>query len=331
MSVHLTWQNFCATIIKPGENRVHRVSNVPLLEIFADHGGKRIGMVVEKGSSKGVDPNLSRLMMLEVESITRSGTPALRVACSRPKLFREAYLFLTAVADRILTDGLEPAEAVEVELRALEALLDAKGGLSIEKQIGLFGELLVLEQMILSGGPSMVAAWTGPMGEAHDFRIQGCEFEVKTTTGGRCIHSINGLNQAVPSSGSSLSFISIQLAKAGQGEGLTLQDQVGRIEKILETHAELNKSFHSLLSDCSYLDEDAPIYSTKWKLRSAMKLVPVDNAFPKINPEVLKSSMGAAFGFLEEVTYKVSFDAIGTLLDKGLAQYISEMNLTPTK
>jgi hypothetical protein len=177
----------------------------------------------------------------------------------------------------------------------------------------------------------MVAAWTGPMGEAHDFRIQGCEFEVKTTTGGRRIHSINGLNQAVPSSGSSLSFISIQLAKVGQGEGLTLQDQVGRIEKILETHAELNKSFHSLLSDCSYLDEDAPIYSTKWKLRSAMKLVPVDNAFPKINPEVLKSSMGAAFGFLEEVTYKVSFDAIGTLLDKGLAQYISEMNLTPTK
>jgi hypothetical protein len=330
MSVHLTWQNFCATIIKPGENRVHRVSNTPLLEIFADHGGKRIGMVVEKGSSKGVDPNLSRLLMLEVESISRSGDPALRVSCNCPKLFREAYLFLTAVADRILTDGLEPAEAVEVELRALESLLDAKGGLSIEKQIGLFGELLVLEQMILAGGPSMVAAWTGPMGEAHDFRIQGYEFEVKTTTGSRRIHSINGLHQAVSSSGSSLSFLSIQLAKAGLGEGLTLPDQVGRIGKILETHAEANNSFHSLLSACCYLDEDAPLYSTKWKLRSVMKLVPVDNTFPKIDPEVLKSSMGTAFGFLEEVTYKVSFDTIGTLLDKGLAKYIADLNLYPT-
>jgi hypothetical protein len=327
MSVHLTWQNFCATIIKPGENRVHRVSNVPLLEIFADHSGKRIGMVVEKGSSKGVDPNLSRLLMLEVESISRSGNPALRVSCNRPKLFREAYLFLTAVADRILTDGLEPAEAVDGELRALEALLDVKGGLSIEKQIGLFGELLVLEQLLLTGGPSTVAAWTGPMGEAHDFRIQGCEFEVKTTTGGRRIHSINGLHQAVSSSGSSLSFLSIQLAKAGQGEGESLPELISRLGKSLECDREARSSFFSLLREVRYFDEDAPLYSSKWKLRTAMKLVPVDGSFPKIDPEALKLSMGSAYSLLEEVSYKVCFDAIGTLLDKGLAQYISDSNI----
>jgi len=327
MSLHLTWQNFCATIIKPGENRVHRVSSNPLLEIFADNDARRIGMLVERGSSKGVDPNLSRLLMLEVESISRAGTPALRISCNRPKLFREAYLFLTAVADRILTDGSEPAEAVEEELRALEALLDAKGGLSIEKQIGLFGELLVLEQMIISGGPSMVAAWTGPTGETHDFRIPGCEFEVKTTTGGRRIHSINGLNQAIPSSGSSLSFISIQLAKAGQGEGEALPELISRLVKILECDTGAHGSFFSLLKSVRYFDEDAPLYSYKWKLRTALKLIPVDGSFPKIDPEVLKISMGPAYSLLEEVSYKVCFDAIGTLLDKGLAQYISDSNL----
>ena len=151
MGNHLTWPNFSASIIRDDEDRVHRVSETPLAEIY--HAGGRLGLQIERSAAVPVDARLCRLLMLEVNEFHNGSKNLLRVTCGRPTMFREAYLLFTAVTDRVLEENEDAARALELELAALEALLDEQGVLSVEKQIGLFGELLVLRQFLQAGGP----------------------------------------------------------------------------------------------------------------------------------------------------------------------------------
>jgi len=323
MISHLTWSNFRTGIIRHGEDRSHRVSSDPETVVFADLSGKRIGVLLERRSTVPLDSRLCRLLMLNVEELKVSGKNMLRVTCSRSSIFREAYLFFTGVIDRIVQDEQEAAAAVEDELSALDSMLDSAGVLSIEKQIGLFGELLVLGQFVQAGGASLVSAWIGPLGESHDFRVAGHEFEVKTTTGRRRIHTINGFTQAAPSTGSELFFISILIAAAGAGEGQRLPDLVAALEDSLSADLDTLSAFHTAIEDYGYRSQDAPAYTRVWKLRSPMMIVPVDSGFPRLDEERLLRAMGASFNRLETIHYEVNLDAAGSLLEDGLATFIS--------
>lgn len=322
MPQHLTWPNFSANIIRPGEDRVHRVSAEPLIEIYADQSGKRLRLEIQRQSADPVDKSLCRLLTLGVSESVRNGQPILGVTCGKADKFREAYLLFTAVIDRVLEEGDDAARALVLELEALEALLDADGILSVEKQIGLVGELLVLEQFLTAGGAAMMAAWTGPLKEAHDFRLAGHEFEVKTTVGRRRIHTINGLTQAVPSAGNSLAFISVLLAAAGAGEGISLPGIILRLENHLAADQAALAVLKTALESAGYRAADADDYSRVWKLRSPMMLVPVDGGFPSLTPANLMPAMGASYNRLEHITYNVSLDNAGTLLEEGLSPHI---------
>jgi hypothetical protein len=64
-----------------------------------------------------------------------------------------------------------------------EMLRDQKAPLLSEEQlIGLFGELLFLEELACEHGPLALHAWQGPNGGRHDFAFQNASVEVKTTT-----------------------------------------------------------------------------------------------------------------------------------------------------
>jgi hypothetical protein len=327
MPQHLTWPNFSGSIIRPGEDRVHRVSTEPLIEIYADQSGRRLRLEIQRLSDDPVDSSFCRLLTLGVSESLRDGRPMLAVTCGKADRFREAYLFFTAVIDLVLEEGEDAARALYLELEALESLLDAGGILSVEKQIGLVGELMVLEQFLTAGGRAMMAAWTGPLKEAHDFRLAGREFEVKTTLGRRRIHTINGITQAVPSSGNSLCFISILLAVAGADEGLSLPSLILRLEAMLAGDHGALSGLGSALESVGYRAADADAYSSVWKLRSPMMLVTVDGAFPSLSPTNLIPAMGATYGRLEDISYKVSLDNAGILLEEGLSAHIETILL----
>ena len=328
MTSHLTWQNFLEGIVRPGEDRSHSVETEPKIVIFADHSGARIGMLLQRHSVTPPDSNLFRLLMLEVDQPTIDGRTMLRVTCSRPSLFREAYLFFTAVIDRILQDQQEAVEAVQDELAALETFLDEAGILSIEKQIGLYGELLVLEQFIRSRGASMISSWTGPFGEAHDFRLANHEFEVKTAAGRRRVHTINSLTQASASPGASLCFLSILIGSAGPGEGNTLPSLVTALESSLAHDFQSRSSLRAGLEKWGYRSEDAAAYTRKWKLRAPLMLVVVDKNFPRLEPGLLQKALGNAYSRLEEVAYKVNLDGAGLMLENGLADHLAKIMKT---
>lgn len=325
MPQHLTWPNFSASIIRPGEDRVHRVSAEPLIEIYADQSGRRLRLETQRQSIEPVDSSLCRLLTLSVSESVREGRAMLVVTCDKADKFREAYLLFTAVIDRVLEEGEDAARALYLELEALESLLDTGGILSVEKQIGLVGELMVLEQFLTAGGPVMMAAWTGPLKEAHDFRLAGREFEVKTTVGRRRIHTINGLTQAVPSAGNSLSFVSIVLAVAGAEEGVSLPGLILRLEAFLAGDHEALSRLRAALESAGFRATDTDAYPRVWKLRSPMMLVPVDEAFPSLTPANLNPAMGISYSRLEHITYKVSMDNAGLLLGDGLSTHIASI------
>jgi hypothetical protein len=87
--------------------------------------------------------------------------------------------------------------ALESSLALWRALLQTSALLSEEKQVGLAGELWLLERLLRGLGPRALDAWVGPGGQSHDFRLGDFEFEVKATSGTRRVHMINGLNQSL--------------------------------------------------------------------------------------------------------------------------------------
>jgi hypothetical protein len=325
MSVHLTWANFSSSIIHKSENRQHRVSSDPEASVFADDNGNRIGLLVQQKQQGGALPaELARMKLLDVDEVRIGDRPFLRACCRRKSFFREAYLLFTAVIDRVVVDGAEPVHALMAEIGAIQELLKVEGVLSRERQIGLFGELLLLDDLVLLNGPSVVACWTGPQGERHDFRIDKLEFEVKTTAGRRRIHKVNGLTQAEPSTDCELSFLSVQLAKTGGSDGSTLPDLVSKLEGKLRVDENARQMFRQFLDRLGYHDSDSPSYDQKWKLASTVKLVPVDSSFPAITSPLMAAALGNTFSRLEAISYDVNLDGLGISLDEGLGNYLEQ-------
>jgi hypothetical protein len=134
---------------------------------------------------------------------------------------------------------------------------------------------------------------------------------------------INGLTQALPSTGNSLSFLSILLAVAGADEGVSLPGLIRRLETLLAgDHGALSR-LETALESVGYRAMDAVAYTRVWKLRSPMMLVSVEEAFPSLTPANLMPAMGASYGRLEHITYKVSLDNAGILLEEGLSAHIA--------
>jgi len=310
MAKHLTWGNFETGIICQGEERMHAVSTDPWASIFADRGGTRLGMLVETPTGE-LPVHLTRLLRLEIKHIKFQEKNCLKVVCNDQQLFREAYLLFTTVVDRTLETAVSASDILGEELAALEALSEAPGLLSVEKQIGLFGELYVLRDLLGRYGITAFQTWTGPMGEPHDFRIQNIEIEVKTTVGRRRIHRIHGLMQGVASANHNLFFLSIMLGPAGAGAGESLPSIVSDISSSLSSSIEMVKNFSSFLQAAGYSNDDIASYGRTWILRAPPIFVPVDQEFPAITSEVLQGSLGSLMARVEQVEYEVNLEGMG--------------------
>jgi hypothetical protein len=99
-----------------------------------------------------------------------------------------------SIADRIQPAGADPLEAFVDTLEVRRSILTERSRMSATAEIGLFGELLVL-QAVISTAAATPTAWRGGLGEEHDFGLPDVDAEIKTTTGERRRHWIHGLTQ----------------------------------------------------------------------------------------------------------------------------------------
>ncbi|HWA72273.1 MAG TPA: PD-(D/E)XK motif protein [Polyangiaceae bacterium] len=211
-----------------------------------------------------------------------------------------------AIADRIQLEGADSASATTASLDAFRELLAAGRVLSAERQMGLFGELLVLEHILNRAPPeAAIACWRGPLGEEHDFDVGEGDVEVKTTTSEGRRHWIGSLGQLCPSVGRPLWLASIQLTGAGIG-GTSLAELIARIENRLTGNA--IEAFNDKLLVVGWTDQytrDA----ARLRRRSAPAIYAVDDAFPAITSrELERLRLGA--DKIVQLTYMLDLSSV---------------------
>ncbi|MCK6529688.1 PD-(D/E)XK motif protein [Myxococcota bacterium] len=140
----------------------------------------------------------------------------------------------TMLANKILNairvEGRDPAISVEKTIDELRAALRPVAlDLGVGEQIGLFGELWVLSNVLFPTlGARVCHLWSGPDGERHDFVGTGVHVEVKTTTRSEQKHEISRLDQLRVPDGKRLLLASVLLERSLAGED-TLADLVDEI------------------------------------------------------------------------------------------------------
>ncbi|MFK4064887.1 PD-(D/E)XK motif protein [Streptomyces sp. NPDC029674] len=212
-----------------------RPGDHPQVSYVVEHGGRDIALHVGL-DSKGRPPQAT-LPTIRIDQLADRGGRFARIRTTQPSLIRDFHDFLCAVADRIVAHGRTLDQAYAETVRAWAALLSRPPALSLERRIGLIGELAALRSLAGEyGWATAVEAWTGPDGEEHDFGLPGCDLEVKTTSSEQRRHTIHGLTQLDPAPGRPLWFASLQLTRGG-ADGRTLGDCARVIRHEVAEHA----------------------------------------------------------------------------------------------
>lgn len=306
----LTWDNFRTTVIVPDQKRLHSVSTAPLIEIYSDGTTGRLGLLLEAEPTQTLPTILTSLSFIKSRALVRNGRSLLDISVEGSPILRQFYHFAVAVTERILGDNANAIDALTSELQCFAALLEEQSKMSIERQVGLIGELQFLERLMSRHGIDAADAWLGPFGEPHDFRIDKHEFEVKTTLSTQRIHMIHGAEQLVPSPDCSLFLISVLLGPTGKSIGFSLPELAAAIELRLEKARHLRAKFLHALKTVGYSPDNVALYSRRFSLRRPIAMIPVDSSCPAVTRSQLKSAMGEPFARIGLIQYEVNLEGL---------------------
>lgn len=196
-------------------------------------------------------------------------------------------MIFTPMANQIFQGvSVQGRKPIAVVLETIEefrcALKPLKPDLTLTEQIGLFGEIWVLRNVLIPTiGARACYLWSGPDSERHDFIGDNAHIEVKTTTRSEDRHEISRMDQLRAPSGKRLLFASIQLERTEGGEK-TLATLIDEVIEVLGIDGKAIDSFESRLSKMRWHDglrQSSEL--KKFNLRDA-QLFEVEGAFPRL-------------------------------------------------
>lgn len=212
-------------------------------------------------------------------------------------------LFVTMADDVILTlnelrhlndDGL--FHVFLARIRAWQSFMHhgKDGVLTSKREVGLFGELEFLRELLSSGLPATITidGWEGPFEGIQDFRLGSGAIEVKTTMSPNGFPAqINSLEQLDDALIQPLFLAGIRLAL--NSSGITLPEQIYGLRNILGETPEALAMFNSALLNIGFLDAASDRYTRRFLL-SERKIMCVTDVFPRITRSNVKIEIRAA-------------------------------------
>jgi hypothetical protein len=253
----------------------------------------------------GPEPDVTALSRVRIATEEMDDGPWFVLTVDARHAHFEAYSLLAAVDDD-LAAGRPFHLAVSRSIATYRELLSGRGRISDERTVGLLGELLLLEHLVVDvGEDTALTAWLGPAAEEHDFVLAEVDAEVKTTLSERRRHVIGTEHQLQESPARDLWLVSIQLTRAGGApDGFGLGDLVGRIRRRLETGRE---DFAAHLSRQGWRDDDADLYRDRYLYRTKPAAYRVDAGFPaltrvRIDAVVPQAELVGAVSYRVDVT-----------------------------
>ena len=225
----------------------------------------------------------------------------------------EAYLLVADIAADFIELG-DIQLALESATKGFSELLQTNRVLSLEKQIGLLGELLVLRDLIQLGKTDALNSWLGPEGGEHDFKFVEFDLEVKTTISEKRSHRIGSLSQLTPSGDRTLLLASVQLTRTTGALGFSIAELVDWIKSNSDS---IWDQLAEKLRHCGWREDHSHLYSARFELRSEPLTFRVDSNFPRLMSETLELSE-ELMPRISEVSYRVDLESLDFL--ESLAQ-----------
>ena len=173
--------------------------------------------------------------------------------------------------------------------------LDRSGakGLGPDRRRGLFGELYLLKELILSNyGSEGLKFWSGPSGAMHDFEIGKFAIECKTMAGNKSQKiTISNERQLEDAGYDDLYLACIAITVRANGTP-TLVTMVKEIEKALETDPLNLVNFRNNLLRCGYCSVHEDIYQREGYHVDEIISFRVSDGFPRLLASDLMDGIG---------------------------------------
>jgi hypothetical protein len=154
--------------------------------------------------------------------------------------------------------------------------------LSPEAEVGLFGELEILKQLIVGGMPGAYAvdAWKGPLDGLHDFVVGTGAIEVKSTASAMGFPAkIGSLAQLDDSLIRPLFLAGVRLSADDSGK--TLSGKVEELRLLVSDDAASLNSFDARLLHAGFLDAHSESYTRRFK-PAGIAVMLVSDDFPRL-------------------------------------------------
>lgn len=273
----------------------------------------RPGLVVEgTGAERPAEGRIPKCRGVRLIHEVTASTPrrtVLRVALEDARL---KDIFAVLSADLVDAVRVEPTAAAALR-RCIDRLSMWQGlferlpaeGLSEEAQRGLFGELSVLEDVVLQSlGPlAAVTAWTGPDPSNQDFTHEGIAIEVKTSLAKRHARLTIANERQLDERPHRLLLLAYVRLDESAAHGITLSMIVQHCRGLLASDPAAARAFDDRLLAGGYLDVHAPLYLGSWQV-SAMRFFEVRDEFPRLTEANLPAGVG-------DIRYSIIADDLG--------------------
>ena len=286
------------------------------LHIFKDKSGYYHFAIEAPGLEPKdlVDPGVNGLHLKLVDYQFQGGPIGrfIDLTCNITGYIEEFTEIVREIAKAILVDGEKPLNAVNQRIINWICFWAAqrKQILVEEDQIGLICELLFLETLCAVDPNEALNAWTGPLGDKHDFNFTDWNFEVKGTRKKGRIHIVNGIEQLDPPYNKRLGFVSFMVSssKTEKEKSINLPELINKIKfEYLKDRPDLVIRFNELLAENGY----SPIHRNEYiKFNvevNAANLFEVDDDFPKLTHSMLSEPLDTR---VSSVKYNISLEGI---------------------
>ncbi|MFF4471885.1 PD-(D/E)XK motif protein [Streptomyces sp. NPDC001599] len=278
----------------------------------------------------------SRQRMLVLRADARSADPIVRSVGRLPRaagiemnlsavsrLEYELQVILTAndlseVFNPLVADVADVAKAAPDATEALSAAVERFGrwqdllravsrdGLSVEARRGLYGELLMLGDVLFAelSQPEAVEAWTGPTGTNQDFELPDVAIETKASTAKRPRSIRIASERQLDGTGTSALLLTlVQLDERRGGTGESLNRRVEHVRQQLSDPT-ARARFDGLLIQAGYLPGHRDLYDEpRYTLRD-LRFWHVRDEFPRLVEADLPDGVG-------DCSYHLDVSALG--------------------
>jgi hypothetical protein len=253
----------------------------------------RIALLVETALSLAPAQSLRfETQGLSLADQRRSAENVFRLAITleRDEL-REVFEALCGDLIAVVSKAGTPAAAISVVSKRLYAwrvcLQTRKAGLTREEQIGLLGELGLLQVIGRTAGYQLaVETWQGPLGGIHDFVRGGSAIEVKSVLGIGTHIYVSRLDQFETDGLSNLTIARPRFRLSHDGRSLPQAVKVVRSDIAVVAPGALALFDEKLLmAGCLNIDE--PMYEANLFVQESVRYYTVGVGFPRIAKHTL--------------------------------------------